>query len=101
MKRKHTKYTEENRPNNCEICNEKYITLGEAWDNDKIEKHTLSHSYKSSSNLNYKCDECEFWGPNTLTMEVHAKRTHCETITCGLCEYEVKDVETLEKYHVT
>ena len=23
MKRKHTKYTEENRPNNCEMCNER------------------------------------------------------------------------------
>ena len=31
--------------------------------------------------LNYKCDECEFWGPNTLTMEVHVKKVHCETIT--------------------
>ena len=35
MKRKHTKYTEENRPNNCEICNERYMNkLGEALDND-------------------------------------------------------------------
>ena len=35
MKRKHTKYTEENRPKNCEICNERYMNkLGEALDND-------------------------------------------------------------------
>ena len=94
MKRKHTKYTEENRPNKCEICNVTYInTLGEPWDNERIEKHNISHSYKSSSNLNFKCDECEFWGPNTLTMEVHVKRYHSEKITCGLCDYEATDIE--------
>ena len=102
MKRKHTKYTEENRPNKCDICNEKYVDiLGEPWDNERIEKHNLSHSYKSSSNLNYKCDECEFWGPNTLTMEVHAKRVHCEKITCGLCDYEASDVENMDTHQFT
>ena len=51
--------------------------------------------------LNYKCDECEFWGPNTLTMEVHVKKFHCETITCDLCEYEAPDIGNLETHQVT
>ena len=51
--------------------------------------------------MNYKCDDCEFWGPNTLTMEVHVKSVHSEKITCGLCEYEASNVENLETRQFT
>ena len=55
----------------------------------------ISHSYKSSSKLNYKC---EFWGPNTLTMEVHMKKFHSKKIMCGLCGCETNDLEKMETF---
>ena len=101
MKRKHTSYTEENQPSKCEICDEEFSWNGKPLSNEEIVKHMISHSYKCSSKLKYKCDECEFWGPTTLTMEVHVKKKHSEKITCGLCDYEVNDIETLETHLFT
>ena len=75
--------------------------MGKKLNKDKIEQHLMSHSYKSSLNLNYKCDECDFWGPNTLTMEVHMKKCHSENITCVLCEYVAKSIENLEMHQFT
>ena len=102
MKRKHTKYTNESFPNICEICEEEFKDfVGKPWSKVKIESHILSHSYQCSSTLNYKCDECDFWGPNTITLEVHIKKFHSEKITCGLCEYETEDLEDLEMHNTT
>ena len=58
----------------------------------------ISHAYKCSSDLQFKCDECEFWGPNSLTMEVHVKKLHSEKINCGLCNYEASELESLETH---
>jgi hypothetical protein len=51
--------------------------------------------------LKYKCDECEFWGPNTLTMEVHVKKNHCEHIKCRLCDFEANTKDILETHLAT
>ena len=67
---------------------------------EKIEKHILSHAYRGEDELKFKCVECEFWGPNTLTLEVHVKKVHCEKIKCRLCDIETKDLESLE-IHLT
>ena len=56
----------------------------------------MSHAYKGKNELKFKCDECEFLGPNTLTMEVHVKKAHCLNIKYGLCDYEADGVESLE-----
>ena len=63
----------------------------------KREKHISSHAYKDEYELKFKRDECEFWGPNPLTMEVHVKKMHCENIRCRLSDnYEAKDKESLD-----
>ena len=50
MKRKHTQYTKEDQPKKCVICSEIFIDLlGKPWKSECIEKHIISHSYKSSS----------------------------------------------------
>ena len=96
MKRKHTSYSDESLPVNCDICEEKFIdVVGKPWDKERIDQHRISHSYKCSSKLNYKCEECEFWGPNTLTMEMHVKKQHSEKISCGMCDLEIKQMEEL------
>ena len=56
----------------------------------------ISHAYRGEDELKFKCVECEFWGPNTLTLEVHVKKVHCEKIKCRLCDIETKDLESLE-----
>ena len=34
-------------------------------------------------------------------MEVHFKKMHSEKITCGLCDFETKDVESLDTHLFT
>ena len=70
--------------------------MGKPWNISDIESHMISHSYKSSNNLNYKCDECDFWGPNSLTMEIHVKKLHSEKIKCGLCASEFLDLGSID-----
>ena len=96
VKRKHTSKIECN-PDKCEVCDEKFEWNGKPWVKERKEKHILSHAYKGQHELKFKCDECEFWGPNQLTMEVHVKKIHCENIRCRLCDdYEAKDKESLD-----
>ena len=102
IKRKHTSYTEETFPKNCEICDDEFMNFeNKPWSKGEIDNHIMSHSYQSSDYLNYKCNECEFWGPNSLTMELHIKKFHAENITCGLCEYEANNLEDLETHKTT
>ena len=53
----------------------------------------LTHSY---NNIQYKCDECEFYGSDDLAMEIHFRKTHNEIVECGLCDSTFKDSEALE-----
>jgi hypothetical protein len=57
-----------------------------------------THSYKSAL---FKCEECEFFGTNHLTMEVHLGKEHSANFECGLCEVEAKDLENLEMHLFT
>ena len=101
-KRKHTAYSEINRPSKCDICDENFVNYrGEPRSIEWIEEHRLSHSYRRSDNLQYKCDECTFWGKNELSMIVHVKKYHAEKITCGLCDYVAVDSESLETHQFT
>ena len=93
--RKHTKLSNEVFPKKCELCNR------DIENSTEMKKHLISHSYKCSSKLKYKCDECDFWGPNELTLEMHVRKYHSENITCGMCECEAKDSENLEIHTFT
>ena len=95
IKRKHTSYIAENLPDKYDICDEKFKYLDDKpWGKESIDEHRLSHSYTSGSELKFKCEECNFWGPNRLTMEMHIRKKHSETISCGMCMLEVKSEET-------
>ena len=61
-----------------------------------MDKHVITHSYKSIENLQFKCEECDFWCPNSVSIESHIKKHHSENITCGICEYEAKTIDELE-----
>ena len=70
IKRKHTSYLADNLPIKCDICHEKFKYLDDKpWEKEKIYEHRISHSYTSTSELKFKCEECNFWGPNRLTMD--------------------------------
>ena len=88
--RKHTNYTENGVPLKCEICEKEFK-------NEKdMKDHMISQSYYKSDFLEFKCDECEFWGPNAQTMKKHFQRLHSENVACGICSLEMKDIETLD-----
>ena len=95
ISRKHTKYNEEVLSIKCEICTSEFTSSKE------MKKHMICHSYTDSLILKFKCDECDFWGPNRITMEMHFRRIHSENISCGLCEYDAKDIETLDVHTFT
>ena len=58
--------------------------------------HLKCHSYKEPAELQFKCQDCEYWGSNELTMEVHNGRCHSETFECGLCDFKANTLENLE-----
>ena len=96
--RKHTTYKDSKFPERCEICDERYVLLDTPYTTEEIEKHILSHAYRSSTYLKYKCDECDFWGPNPISMEVHVRKLHSEIISCGVCGFATKEVAALETH---
>ena len=95
ISRKHTNYADNEVSFKCEICDDKYIK------EEYLKEHMITHSYYKSEFLKFKCDECDFWGPNAQTMKMHYYRLHCENISCGICNLEVKDVEELDVHTST
>ena len=93
--RKHTNYAENDVPLKCEICEEEFKSEKD------IKDHMVSHSYYNSDLLKFKCDECDFWGPNPQTMKMHFRRLHCENVSCGICDLEMRDIETLDTHTLT
>ena len=57
-----------------------------------------SHSYKKAT---YRCEDCTFVGENRATMEVHLGRAHSENLECGLCEFQVGNLEKLDLHLFT
>ena len=79
-------------PSPCDLCNKELKSKSE------MIKHMRTHSYKC---IQFKCDKCEFWGSEDITMEVHAAKYHGDNFECALCEYIAKDLETLETHLAT
>ena len=92
MNRKHTKYDENESSFQCENCGKEFSRAC------ALKEHMISHSYQK---LQFKCDECDFWGPNQHTMKMHIKRNHSEIITCGMCDFVAKDIEILDTHTFT
>ena len=58
----------------------------------------LSHSY---NRVEFKCEECDFYGTDDLAMEMHYRKTHSDVFNCVLCESVLKDEESLELHTFT
>ena len=85
-KRKHTSADADEYPRTCDMCDEKVDSFKD------MKVHLKTHSYKKTK---FKCENCEFWGPNDITMEVHFGTNHSENIECGLCDFKDKGLENL------
>ena len=83
------KHKTENRkyPTICDLCE------SELKNEKELKKHMLTHSY---NNIQFKCDECEFYGSDDLAMEIHFRNTHNEIVECGLCDSTFKDAATID-----
>ena len=95
LKRKHTSYNLESYPIKCELCAE------EMKNSEEMKDHMVTHSYIDTTDLIFKCEDCDFWGPNSITMKVHYQKTHGENISCGLCDHESSETENLETHLFT
>ena len=89
LKRKHTAYNLEKYPIKCELCDEEMKT------NEEMKEHMVKHTYIDTTDLIFKCEDCDFWGPNAMTMQVHHQKTHAEQISCGLCNHEYNETDSL------
>ena len=56
------------------------------------------HSYKL---IQYKCEECDFLGTNSVTMDVHHGKEHGDNFECGMCEFIAPDKVALETHLFT
>ena len=65
----------------------------------KTSRNTLlSHSYKR---IEYKCQECDFYGTDDLAMVIHIKKVHSEMIECGICDSVFEDPENFDLHLFT
>ena len=92
MKRKHTNFEEEEYPRTCDFCDVKDL------DRKEMEKHLKEHTFKK---LIYKCEDCDFFAPNELSLEVHAGKKHSGNFECGLCDFTGTSLENLELHQFT
>ena len=92
IRRKHTKLEDLDYPYHCECCNSK------EYDKMRLEIHLKSHSIQK---LTYKCEDCDYFAPNELSMEVHAGRLHSGIFECGICGFVGNDSEKLENHLLT
>ena len=44
----------------------------------------------------YNCEDCEYFAPDEISMEVHAGSKHSGNFECGICGFVGKDSENLE-----
>ena len=56
----------------------------------EFKEHMLWHSYQQ---LKFKCYE--------QTTKMHIWKTHSETIACGMCDFEGKNIKTLDTHTFT
>ena len=92
MARVHTKNKNLLFPYQCEVCDNTLKNKKEAVE------HLRTHAYRKST---FKCESCDFWCENFLTMEVHIGRLHSEQIECGLCNYEANNIDNLNLHIAT
>ena len=64
----------------------------------EMRRHMLSHSY---IHVEYKCEECDFYGTDDLAMEIHYRKTQSDPLECGLCDNAFSDLESLELHLFT
>ena len=57
-----------------------------------------THSYKE---VYFKCEECDFLGSNSFTMDVHFGKVHSEKLECGLCAFQTDISEKLDSHIFT
>ena len=94
-RKKHTSaasYDEDKFPKKCDLCESKIKTKKD------FNKHIKTHSYKQ---VDFKCEECDFLGATSFTMDVHFGKVHSENLECGLCECQADDVEKLNSHIFT
>ena len=68
-KRKHTVADAEKYPRTCDMCEFELQNF------KQMKLHMKSHSYKQTS---FKCENCDVWGPNNYTMDIHFGRNHSD-----------------------
>ena len=86
-RKKHTyapSYSEDHFPKNCDLCEREIKTKKD------FNKHMKTHSYKP---VDFKCEECDFLGASSFTMDVHIGKVHSENLECGLCDFQADDVK--------
>ena len=86
MARVHTKNKSLQYPYQCEVCDDTLENKKEAVE------HLRTHAYRKST---FKCESCDFWCENFLTMEVHIGRLNSEKLECGLCNNEVNSIDNI------
>ena len=92
MRRKHTNLQDTKYPQVCDFCD------SQQYSSEGMIKHLKSHSFKK---LIYKCEDCDFFAPNELTLEVHTGKVHSGNSECGLCNFLGKNTEQLDLHQTT
>ena len=84
---------DESYPKECDFCDAKINTAIEMKMHLKI-----AHTNKEAK---FKCEDCDFYGGNELSVEVHQGKCHSVDFECGLCYYNTKSLENFNTHLTT
>ena len=51
-----------------------------------------NHTHREAK---FKCEDCDFYAENELSIEVHQGRCHTESFECGLCDFKAESLGNL------
>ena len=89
IKKKHTNLKSDVFPIECDFCDDKLESEKE------MKAHLKNHMCKEAV---FKCEDCNFFGENWSTMDVHHGKNHSKDFECGLCDYKAKTLQRLETH---
>ena len=86
IKRKHTILTEADYPAECDFCD---------LEADMKMHLKISHMHTEAK---FKCEDCDLYCENELSIEMHHGKCHTDEFECGFCEFKAGNSENLNTH---
>ena len=90
MNKKHNVKKEESLyPRSCELCDKEIKCARD------LKMHMREHTCKT---IQFQCTLCNYGAYHEVEIDIHFGKEHGENYICGLCDYQLSDLQALETH---